>query len=91
MRNLSNFQFGLLLDQEKKVRKRGLLNSGYGFVGNGFWWSGYPTYASSESGYGGYMTTAQNPPVSDSGSGASITGDASGSVGAGDGGGSGGY
>lgn len=91
MRNLSNFQFGQMIDREEKIRRRGLMNYGYGFIGNGFYGGMYPTQAGAESGYGGYLTAAQNPPVSDSGEGASATGDASGSVGAGDGGGSGGF
>jgi hypothetical protein len=91
MSNLSNSQFAQAVAEEEKIRRRGLMNSGTGFVGNGFYWGMYPTYTGSESGYGGYLTTAQNPPVSDSGNGASATGDAAGSLGAGDVGGSGGF
>jgi hypothetical protein len=91
MSNLSSSQFAQAVAEEERIRKKGLMNSGTGFVGNGFYWGMYPTYTGSTSGYGGYLTTAQNPPVSDSGNGASSTGDAAGSLGAGDVGGSGGF
>lgn len=91
MSNLSNSQFAKAVEEEENIRRKGLMNFGTGFVGNGFYWGMYPTYTGSTSGYGGYLTTAQNPPVSDSDSGASTTGDASGSMGAGDAGGSGGF
>ena len=91
MSNLSNSQFAQAIAEEEKIRRQGLMNSGTGFVGNGFYWGMYPTSTNSTSGYGGYLTTVQNPPVSDSDRGASATGDASGSLGAGDVGGSGGF
>ena len=47
MRNLSGAQFD---KEEKKVRQLGLMNRDRGFVGNGFWWGLYPTYAGSGSG-----------------------------------------
>jgi hypothetical protein len=94
MSNLSNSQFAKAVEEEERIRGRGLMNSGTGFVGNGFYWGMYPMQAGAGSGYGGYLTAAQNPPVSDSGEGASISGDAMGSVapgGGGDAGGSGGF
>jgi hypothetical protein len=94
MSNLSNSQFAQAVAEEENIRRKGLMNSGTGFVGNGFYWGMYPMQAGAGSGYGGYLTAAQNPPVSDSGEGASISGDAMGSVapgGGGDAGGSGGF
>ena len=65
MRSLSKAQFQ---NQEDKVRKLGLMNNERGFVGNGFWWGLYPTYAGSGSGYGGMMSSAApQEPVSSSG------------------------
>lgn len=94
MSNLSNSQFAKAIAEEEKIRRKGLMNPGRGFVGNGFYWGMYPMQAGAGSGYGGYLTAAQNPPVSDSEEGASISGDAMGSVapgGGGDAGGSGGF
>jgi hypothetical protein len=94
MSSLSNSQFAQAVAEEEKIRSKGLMNPGRGFVGNGFYWGMYPMQAGAGSGYGGYLTAAQNPPVSDSGEGASISGDAMGSVapgGGGDAGGSGGF
>lgn len=94
MSSLSNSQFAKAVAEEEKIRRKGLMNPGRGFVGNGFYWGMYPTYIGAASGYGGYLTTTQNPPVSDSGEGASLSGDAMGSVapgGGGDAGGSGGF
>lgn len=94
MSNLSNSQFAQAVAEEEKIRRQGLMNSGTGFVGNGFYSGMYPMQAGAGSGYGGYLTAAQNPPVSDSGEGVSISGDAMGSVapgGGGDAGGSGGF
>ncbi len=94
MSSLSNSQFAKAMAEEEKIRRKGLMNSGRGFVGNGFYWGMYPMQAGAGSGYGGYLTAAQNPPVSDSGEGVSISGDAMGSVapgGGGDAGGSGGF
>jgi len=81
MSNLSNSQFAKAVAEEEKIRRKGLMNSGTGFVGNGFYWGMYPTYIGAGSGYGGYLTTAQNPPVSSSNEGADATGAASGAVG----------
>ena len=94
MSSLSNSQFAKAMAEEEKIRRKGLMTSGRGFLGNGFYWGMYPMQAGAGSGYGGYLTAAQNPTVSDSGEGASISGDAMGSVapgGGGDAGGSGGF
>ena len=69
MRNLSRAQFD---KEEKKVRQLGLMNRDRGFVGNGFWWGLYPTYAGSGSGYGSMMSSAMpQEPMSPSGETAS--------------------
>ena len=71
MRNLSRAQFD---KEEKKVRQLGLMNNERGFVGNGFWWGLYPTYAGSGSGYGSMMSSAMpQEPVSSSGETASAS------------------
>ena len=71
MRNLSKAQFE---KEEKKVRQLGLMNRGGGFVGNGFWWGLYPTYAGSGSGYGNMMSSAMpQEPMSSSGETASAS------------------
>ncbi len=68
MSHLNKAQFKQALSQEDKIRKKGLMNPGRGFVGNGFWWGMYPTYVGALSGYGGMMTTATpQEPVSPSG------------------------
>lgn len=71
MRSLSKAQFE---KEEKKMRDQGLMNSGRGFVGNGFWWGMYPSYAGAGSGYGGAMSAAApQDPVSSSGETASAS------------------
>jgi hypothetical protein len=74
MSNLSNAQLGKMANQEEAIRRQGLLNPDRGFVGNGFWWAGYQTYADKMSGYGGYQTAAQNDLVSPMGDTASVGG-----------------
>lgn len=71
MRNLSRAQFD---KEENKVRQLGLTNRDRGFVGNGFWWGLYPTYAGSGSGYGNMMSSAMpQEPMSSSGETASAS------------------
>jgi hypothetical protein len=52
MSSLSNAQLGNVLRTEEQIRKKKRLNPDTGFVGNGFWWAGYPTYTDQLSGFG---------------------------------------
>lgn len=73
MNVLSN-QFTNAISNEEKIRRKGLMNRGGGFVGNGFYWGMYPMSTDQYSGYGGYMTAATNEPVSGMGDTASSDG-----------------
>lgn len=71
MRSLSKAQFE---KEEKRIRKLGYMNSGYGYIGNGFYYGMYPSFYGASSGYGGVMSTAMpQDPVSSSGETASAS------------------
>ena len=56
MRNLNESQFREAVNMEEQQRRRFRRKHESGFVGNGFWWTGYP-YVVGTLGTGG-MTTA---------------------------------
>jgi hypothetical protein len=71
---LNREQFQDAIAQEEQIRKKGRLNPGTGFVGNGFWWAGYPTYTDQLSGFGQNQSYGPpNDPVSPMGETASAS------------------